>query len=130
MKALMRVGGGLNILTAVFHAMFWKMYDWPESLEGISDMQQGIMQVLNIHCGLAIAFFGYVSLFHTDELLNSKIGKLLLLFISVFYLIRTINESIFWDFHFPDSLFVSLIGLTFSMIYFLGWRWANHRQIS
>ncbi len=125
MNQLLRIGGVLNILLAVFHFMFWKLFDWPTTLGCLLDTQQAIMQVLNIHLGLVIAFFGYVSLFYPDDLLNSKIGKHLLLLIALFYLVRTVNEGIFFGVSHPASIGTMIGLLLVSFLYFSAWKSAG-----
>ncbi|MBU2515771.1 hypothetical protein KJ966_31010 [bacterium] len=125
MKLLLRIGGILNLFLAIFHFMFWKLFDWPNSLSCLAETQQAIMQVLNIHLGLVVAFFGYVSLFFPDDLLNSKIGKQLLLLISFFYLVRVINEGVFFGISHPASIGTIIVLALVSLLYFAVWRSAD-----
>lgn len=96
MKKLLMIGGILNFFLGLFHMFFWVIFDWPESLANLSNVNRGIMEVLNIHGTMVILFFGYVSIFKREQLLSSEMGKLVLLFITVFYLVRFVNEFIFW----------------------------------
>ena len=117
---LIRLGGVLNALLAIFHILFWKMLNWPESLSSLNSDQQAIMQVLNIHLILIISFFGFVSILYPASLLKSKMGKMVLVLIALFYLLRLVNEVIFWDISQVVSIVILLICAFVAGIYILG----------
>ena len=90
-------GGIANLLSTVSHALFWRFFDWPHDLASISHQNQNIMQVLNIHLILVFVLFTYVSLFRAQELLTTTIGRVVGMAIGLFWVLRAINEVIFWN---------------------------------
>ncbi len=118
----LKIGGVVNLLLAVFHLLFWKALDWPESLLCLTADQSSIMQVLSIHLAMAIALFGYLSLFHSKELTTTKLGKSLLLFIGVFYLVRALNQAIFWDMMEVSSILLLFGCLILGAVYVFNWK--------
>lgn len=90
-------GGVLNALLAVFHMFFWELFDWPGSLAVLSLDNRGVMQTLNIHLILVFIMFTYVSLFYSREILQTSLGRIVGATIGLFYLLRSVNEFIFWD---------------------------------
>ena len=118
MKISIRIGGILNLLLGVFHFAFWEIFNWPKSLECLSPDNSAILQVLNIHGAITILFFAYVSLFHTTELIETKIGRGVAYFIAFFYLIRIANEFLFWGMTI-ESLVTAIILLLLALLYIL-----------
>jgi hypothetical protein len=116
-KSLLIIGGVINFLLAIFHFSFWKIFNWPESLHLLSPTNQGIMQVLNIHIGYVALIFTYVSFFCHRELLSTKLGKSIISSIIIFYVLRGINQLIFWEISIPSSVLVSLFCVLVACIY-------------
>lgn len=116
-KTLLICGGVINFLLAGFHLAFWKIFDWPESLLSLSPMNLGIMQVINIHLAFVVFVFAYVSIFHHRELLSTKLGRSIIVSIILFYILRGINQLIFWDIYMPDSALMVLLCAVVAGIY-------------
>jgi hypothetical protein len=122
MKSLLITDGLLNAFLAIFHMMFWKMFNWKESLQSLDSLQRAIVQVLNIHLILAIVLFAYLSLFKIEELVSTGIGKTILLFIAVFYFIRIINQFIFFDMSYGMSWAIVVLCLVLAVLYGVSWK--------
>jgi hypothetical protein len=122
MKSLLITGGLLNVFLAVFHMMFWKIFNWKESLQSLDSLQRAIMQVLNIHLILAMVLFAYLSLFKIEELVSTGIGQTFLLFIAVFYFIRIINQFIFFDMSYGTSWAIVVLCLVLTVLYGVSWK--------
>jgi hypothetical protein len=93
---LITAGGIINLLFVMFHLLFWKLFKWPASLAALDRRQAAVMQVLNIHLTIALAAFAFVSLVYSDALLTTPIGRSLAWFIAAFWIIRAVNQYIFW----------------------------------
>ena len=112
-KTLITVGGVLFALFGAFHLSFWSLFDWKSELAKLSPVNSNIMQMLNIGCSFIVFSFAYILLFNRNEIINTKIGKIILIVSSLFMLIRLIME-----FAFPGgSLFFGLILLICALIY-------------
>lgn len=90
-------GGIYNIILAVFHIMFWHMgkFSWKEELPKMSSINMAVIQLLNIGIIVYFLLMAYISFFHTRELLNSGLGKTVLLGAALFWLIRLGGEFAF-----------------------------------
>lgn len=115
---LLCLGGILNIAICAFHAMFWKLYGWPENLLCLVPDDQSRMQVLDILLILVFAFFAFSSLFHRKAMLSTSLGRTLIWFIIVFYFVRIVSQIIFWNILIPKSI-VIIIGCALLILIYL-----------
>lgn len=118
---LLRIGGIINLLLAVFHLLFWTIFDWPDSLACLSAEQSSIMQVLNIHLAIGLVLFGYVSLFNGKELQTSRLGMSVQFFIAFFYIARAINEVLFWGLSGVVAIVLFVCWLSIGALYAYTW---------
>jgi hypothetical protein len=95
-KTLILAGGFYNLAFAVFHLLFWRLFKWNTDLQRVSFLNRAIMQVLNLCLIWVFVIFGYVSLFHANELLSSSLGHSLLVLMALFWLFRAIEQIIFF----------------------------------
>lgn len=100
---LLIIGGIINLFLGIFHLSFWKVFNWPETIASLDFMNLAIIQVLNLHTAFIIFVFAGLSLFCRNELLGSRIGRLVTGTIMVFYLLRAVNQMIFWGTGHPLS---------------------------
>lgn len=119
MNTLIIIGGLIWLAVFVFHLFFWKLFDWKNDLSSLNPLNKAIMQVLNLCLMLVFLIFAYISVFHTDELLTTSLGKSMLVGIVLFGVFRAIEQVIFFDLkHFRSKavLFVALLGTTIYLI--------------
>jgi len=95
-RRLLQIGGITNALFVVFHLSFWSIFDWQQSLAGLSLNDRAIMQVLNLHTAYILAVFAALSLAFPDELATTKLGRSVSAAIAVFWILRAINQALFW----------------------------------
>jgi hypothetical protein len=118
MKMKLLFGGGiLNFVICVFHAMFWKLYSWPENLLCLAPDDQARMQVLDILLILVFAFFAFVSLFHRNAMLFTSLGRKIIWFIIIFYFVRIVNQIIFWNILLPKSIVIIVTCILLILFY-------------
>lgn len=96
MTKLIFIGGIFNLLFVIFHLLFWKLFNWKDELKNINFINQNIMQVLNLCLMFVFLIFSYVSIFHTDEMLNTGLGFSLTLGIGIFWFLRSLEQVIFF----------------------------------
>ncbi|MBU0691856.1 hypothetical protein KKH18_08585, partial [bacterium] len=111
------IGGILNGLLFIFHLLFWKLFNWPEALMYMTPDDRALMQVFNIHGSITIGLFAYVSLFHRKELLTTKLGRVILAVIALFYYVHAINSIIFWNITIPEELIILVLVLIIGLLY-------------
>ncbi len=80
---------------ALFHLAFWKLFDWPQSLQATGVANRAIMQIANlrlVYVFLGIAALGFV---FPQQLAGTPLGRALLLGMSGFWIGRTIEQFVF-----------------------------------
>lgn len=93
--ALLYLCGIYNLAFAVFHISFWKIFKWNEDLKEISIGNRAIIQILNIRLIYIFLLMAFVYLFYPDQLMETKIGFVLLIGCLGFWMGRTIEQFIF-----------------------------------
>lgn len=96
MKTLLYLCGFYNLAFALFHFGFWKLFQWNKELNNLSFANKGIMQILNIQICYYFIFTAIICFVFPTELMTTKLGNLFLIGSSLFWLIRTIQQFIFF----------------------------------
>lgn len=117
-ESVILVGGIYNLAFALFHLMFWKLFHWGDDLASLSVINRAVMQILNLCLIFVFLIFGYISIFHTTSLATTDIGASLLLLISVFWLLRAIEQIVFFGLKKKGSIAFFIVFVIGSMIYF------------
>lgn len=116
-KKLLIIGGIVNILLGIFHLLFWELFNWSVVLECIPAITRGAVIEINITLSMAVFIFGYISIFHHREMLETKIGRTMLLSISLLYFVRAATGAIFFPFNLPrsflDASLITVVGLLY-----------------
>lgn len=118
-KILLIIGGIINFLLVIFHLSFWKMFNWSESLSCLNYMDRGVMQTLNVHVAFIVLVFSIVSIFYYKELLSTRLGKFILISIAGFYFLRSLNQVIFFDITFIESIVIFIAGIIVGLLYMI-----------
>jgi hypothetical protein len=117
-KTLVIIGGINLLLWGLFHISFWFApfpIDWKNELIKLTEMNSNVMQMLNIGIVVFLLAFGFTMLFYRREILNSALGKALLIVFSLFWLARLVGE-----FAFPGgSIILGLILFLCVLIYLI-----------
>src|SRR5512136_2548037 len=88
-RILLRIGGAVNAFFVLFH--IWLGYRIHVS-PGIAGYDRPLMEMLNAGGVLFILFFAISSLCYAQEMLGTKLGRLVLLFVFLLYGSRAIEE--------------------------------------
>lgn len=121
MENALIIGGVLNGILGIFHLMFWKIFNWKDTLKPLNGLQKAIMQVSNIHLLLFMFIVGYLSIFQVEEMIATVIGQSLMLFVAAFYLIRALNQFIFFDMRRRFSWVIVIYCLSITGLYGGSW---------
>ncbi len=95
MNTIIFACGIYNILFALFHFRFWKLFQWDKELNKLSFANRGIMQILNIQICYYFIFTSIICFVFPNDLLKTKLGNWFLIGNSIFWLVRTIQQFIF-----------------------------------
>jgi hypothetical protein len=116
-KRLLQIGGIINLLFAVFHLSFWKLFNWQQGLASLSPDNRAIMQVLNIHTAYILAVFFIVSIAFPNEMIATKLGRMFGMAIAGFWILRAVNEAVFWDLSSGRSWVLIAVCLAIAVLY-------------
>lgn len=95
METVVFICGIYSFLFGVFHLFFWKFFKWKKDLVKLSQVNRGIMQILNIQMVFVFFSMGSICLFFNNEILETTLGKAFFLVNSGFWGIRLINQFCF-----------------------------------
>ena len=95
---------------AVFHLAFWKLFRWPETLQGTTLANRAIIQIANVQLVWVFLLVGALCLLFPDELATTPLGRALLAGMSLFWLIRLAGQFVWlrenhWLAHLLSVLF-------------------------
>ena len=112
MKTLIYIGGFYCLIFAIFHLAFWKLFDWKNELPKLKSVNRGVMQVLNLRLTYVFVVVAFIALSFADDLINTKLGNVILGAISIFALMRAVEQLIFWK--------IEKISFAFFIIFLFG----------
>lgn len=110
MKTILLIGGIYNIIIAIFHFGFWKLFNWRDDLKKLRFANRGILQILNIQLSFYFIFTAFLCFLYPDELLTSALGKAFLLGTAFFWVLRTMLQFIFFK---VNHYLIHLLTITF-----------------
>lgn len=97
MKEIFIISGGVyTVALIIFHMLFWRIFDWPKTLKTTNYINRATIQVLNISITFIFGIFAYISFAHTQELINTNIGRTLLVLIAALWLFRAAQQVVFY----------------------------------
>ena len=87
--------GAHSLAFALFHAAFWKLFDWPRDLCGASVATRAVTQILNLRLIYVFLAVAAACFFLPDELTGTRLGRCVLGAMSLFWLGRLIEQAVF-----------------------------------
>ena len=88
--------GIFSIAFGVFHLFFLRIFGWSRTLLRLNFANRGILQVLNFQLAFVFLTVGVGCILFATQIQNTAEGKYFLLANSIFWLIRSINQIIFF----------------------------------
>ena len=111
--------GFYNLLFAVFHLLFWRLFKWNKEMQKLSFANRGIIQILNIQIIYYFVAVAIVCFCFTNELLTTHLGKVFLLGNSLFWIIRLVQQYIFLRKNSFVIHFLAMLFLLGAVLFFL-----------
>lgn len=111
------LGGIYNLLIAIFHLSFWRIFNWNNDLKSIRFVNRAIMQILNLSLTFVFFIFAYISFSYTYELLITRLGHSIIASISVFWFLRAFMQIAFFGMKNKVSVLIFFIFLIGGIIY-------------
>ena len=110
-RTLILVGGLFHVAIAVFHLLFWRLFDWRRDLASLRFVNRQAMQILNLCMTFVFLAVAWLSFAHAEELLTTLLGRTLLLLIAAFWALRAAYQVVFFGLRNATSaaLFVAIL---------------------
>ena len=89
-KVLLTIGGVINLIFGLFHLFLgYMLHTNPNIPEGF----RPLMEMLNAGGALMIFFMAFASLFYKEEMLTTKLGRLVIILTLLLYWSRAVEEA-------------------------------------
>lgn len=124
---MLMIGGCFHVAFAVFHLLFWRLFDWKNDLSSLRWINRQVMQILNLCLTFVFLIFAYVSFFHAEGLLSTSLGHTMLLLISVFWLLRAVEQVVSFRLRAAPSAVIFIVFVVGVVLY--GWPWLAVRGV-
>lgn len=118
-NALLITGGIFHLGFAVFHLFFWRLFNWKKDLASLTYINRAVMQILNLCLTFVFVVVAYISIFHSHELAATNLGNVILVSVSVFWLLRLIEQIIFFGLKKRLSIILTVLFFAGFVIYLL-----------
>lgn len=110
METLLFLCGVYNLGFLVFHLLFWKLFQWDKELKKLNFVNRGVMQILNIQVIFYFLFVAVLCFIFPFEIMSTTIGKCFLVANSLFWIIRTFQQFVFFK---TNNLKINALTITF-----------------
>lgn len=111
------LGGIFNLLIAVFHLSFWRIFNWNQDLKSLRFVNRAVMQILNLCLTFVFFIFAYISFSYTYDLLITRLGNSIITSISVFWFLRAFMQVAFFGLKNKTSILFFILFLIGGVIY-------------
>jgi hypothetical protein len=104
------------LLMAIIHMAFWEIFDWKVTLACLNEENRNAMYTLDIIVIFFFILMALITAFYKKELVNSGLGRFILVLFSSVAFLRVILEFIIWSP--PDLLMIIpslFIGIAYSL---------------
>lgn len=92
---MIQLAGLHSFAFALFHMSFWKLFRWDRELTKVGLITGAVTQILNLRLIYVFLGIGTLCFLFTRELHTTPLGQALLVFMSLFWVGRTIEQLIF-----------------------------------
>lgn len=127
MEQHLKVIGTLLIALAFIHVAFPRYFNWKQELASVSMVNKQLMYVHTFFIGLVVFGMGVFCLYAADELVSSKLGRLLSLGLFIFWGTRLFFQFFVYSpklwrgkaFETAVHILFSLLWIYFTIVFFL-----------
>ena len=101
-----------SVLFAIFHALFWKLFNWPPESKNMGRNNSAIIQILNIRIIYIFLLTAFLCFFFTKDLYSTSLGKAFMVGMALFWMGRLLEQFIFlrvnhWLIHVLTLFFIT-----------------------
>lgn len=79
---------------ALFHLAFWRLFDWPRTLQGTTAANRAVLQIANVQLAYLLFAVAALCLLFADALVGTPLGRACLLGMAVFWLLRLATQFV------------------------------------
>jgi len=97
-KIYIYAGGVYHLCWATFDFFWPYLFNWKKTLLPLDDFNRPILRITSKLLSFLYVILAYLSFFHTRELIETGIGRSLLIFASLFWTIRAGMQIHFYGF--------------------------------
>ena len=98
MKLILIAGGIYHICWALFDSFWPHFFAWKRTLAKLDDINRSLLYILSRLLVLLYLYIATLAFFFQDELMNTSIGKTILIFMTVYWGFRAIMQIQFFGF--------------------------------
>jgi hypothetical protein len=110
-SALVVASGIFNLILALFHMSFWRVFQWPASLGSLGHVNRQILYVLNLAITALFILAGVLLLAYSRDVLTTELGLALLWGLSLFWLARAALQPVLFGLKRRLSMILFLVFL-------------------
>lgn len=119
METLIKIGGLLLIVLALFHVVFPTFFKWKEELKHLSLVNRQMMQIHTFFIALVVFLMGILCYTSAPDLVSTKLGKNISLGFAIFWSTRLFIQffgysSKLWK----GKSFETIVHIIFSCLWF------------
>lgn len=119
---LVHVAGWLNLVAAMFHLGFWRLFRWPQSLGDLNQVNRGTLYTMNWALTWFFGLMAVVFLRADSGAARGDTLPWLLLGMSGFFLLRALVHPYYFRLRHPLSMTVFVYALLASVVHFVAAR--------
>ena len=101
--------GMFNLMLAIFHLSFWRLFRWPKSLVESGPVNRSVTQILNLAIAYLFVLSALVCFLFPAELAGTALGRFWLVAMAVFWLVRALIQPPFFGLR--HALSIALFGV-------------------
>lgn len=134
MELQLKITGWLLIILSLIHIIFPRYFNWTKELSGLTLINRQMMYIHTFFIGLVVMLMGLLCLNFPTELIETKLGNVIILGLCVFWAIRFVIQffgysSANWKgkkFETGIHILFSLLWTYISVVFF--WIYANSQN--
>lgn len=111
-----QIAGYVSALLFFFHIPFYWLFDWKNSLACLSRDNWLIFHCFNVISIFLLLLMSVASIFHAEEMLRTKVGRLLAMYIFGFYVFRIVAEFVLKGWNEVELVIVAICAIPVIMV--------------
>jgi hypothetical protein len=98
MKLILIAGGIYHLCWALFDSFWPHLFAWKRTLAKLDDINRSLLYILSRLLVLLYLYIAVLAFFFQDELMNTAIGKTVLVFMAIYWTFRAIMQIQYFGF--------------------------------